>query len=95
MLPDEADRATWHRNLADLVEVGLARRFDVGDRIWRFESTTLSPHAHFVCAGCARVDCLDDIDLVVGRARVPRALRQHRVEIALRGRCDTCSGRKH
>ena len=34
------DRATIYRNLTDLAEVGLVRRTDVGDHVWRFEAVT-------------------------------------------------------
>src|SRR6204780_2529363 len=45
------DRATIYRNLTDLAEVGLARRTDVGDHVWRFEAVSGahagSAHPHF------------------------------------------------
>src|SRR4029079_9766551 len=34
------DPATIYRNLTDLSDVGLARRTDVGDHIWRFAEIT-------------------------------------------------------
>src|ERR1044071_10164046 len=34
------DPATIYRNLTDLADVGLARRTDVGDHLWRFEAIT-------------------------------------------------------
>ena len=87
------DPATIYRNLTDLSDVGLARRTDVGDHVWRFEAITAShqaAHPHFVCTECGSVECLPDLEYVVTRAKAPRAVRLKRVEIQLRGPCDAC-----
>ena len=88
------DPATIYRNLTDLADVGLARRTDVGDHIWRFEAVTgghqASAHPHFVCTGCGTVECLPDLEYST-RAKAPRAVRQKRVEVQVRGLCDTCA----
>ena len=87
------DPATIYRNLTDLSDVGLARRTDVGDHVWRFEAITgnheASAHPHFVCTECGSVERLPELD-VVTRAKAPRAVRLKRVEIQLRGACDAC-----
>ena len=87
------DPATIYRNLTDLSDVGLARRTDIGDHIWRFEAITgshqASSHPHFVCTECGTIECLSDLD-VVTRAKAPRAIRQKRIEIHVRGLCDAC-----
>lgn len=88
------DPATIYRNLTDLVEVGLVRRSDVGDHIWRFELVSgnhdAAAHPHFVCTECGTVECLPAMDFVMPRAKTPRAVRQRKVEVQVRGRCDTC-----
>lgn len=94
------DRATVYRNLLDLVRVGLARRTDLGDHVWRFEAvrrdagTRQAPareHPHFVCNECGTVECLDALTLHLGRLRrAPRAVRTQSVEILFKGRCDRC-----
>jgi Fur family ferric uptake transcriptional regulator len=88
------DPATIYRNLTDLSDVGLARRTDVGDHIWRFEAITgnhqASAHPHFVCTECGTVECLPDLEYVVSKAKAPRAIRQKRVEVQMRGLCDAC-----
>lgn len=89
-----ADRATIYRNLIDLAEVGLLRRTDVGDHVWRFEAVTDehdSAHPHFICTECGTVECLPELELAVRRAKGPRALRQRKVEVRVRGVCDTCA----
>ena len=88
------DRATIYRNLIDLSEVGLLRRTDVGDHIWRFEAVTGehdAAHPHFVCTECGTVECLPDLELAVRRSmKSPRAVRQRQVEVHVRGLCDAC-----
>jgi Fur family ferric uptake transcriptional regulator len=88
------DPATIYRNLTDLSDVGLARRTDVGDHVWRYEAITgghqASAHPHFVCTECGSVECLPELEYVVTRARTPRAVRLKRVEVQLRGPCDAC-----
>ncbi len=88
------DPATIYRNLTDLVEVGLARRTDVGDHIWRFEVVSATHdaagHPHFVCTECGTVECLPVMEFVMPRSKTPRALKQRKVEVHVRGVCDTC-----
>ena len=88
------DPATIYRNLTDLSDVGLARRTDVGDHVWRYEAITgghqASAHPHFVCTECGTVACLPDLEYVMTRTKAPRAIRQKRVEVQVRGLCDAC-----
>lgn len=90
----EWDRATLYRNLADLTEAGLARRADLGDHVWRFEITSAdhggATHPHFVCTSCGEVECLPEVKLDVRRGKAPRTLRTKKVEVQIRGLCDTC-----
>ncbi len=87
------DRATIYRNLTDLAEARLVRRTDVGDHVWRFEAVREehdTAHPHFVCTDCGTVECLPEIELVVRRAKAPRAVKQRQVEVHVRGLCDAC-----
>jgi Fur family ferric uptake transcriptional regulator len=88
------DRATLYRNLTDLVRTGLARRTDLGDRVWRFEATGRAPahrHPHFVCHDCGSVQCLDGVEVhLPGGAAMPTALHDPDVEVQFKGRCDQC-----
>lgn len=90
------DRATLYRNLIDLAEVGLVRRSDHGDHVWRFEWTGgentahAVEHAHFLCSRCGAVTCLPDGAIAIHAVRgAPRSLRAG-VEVQVRGVCDTC-----
>jgi len=88
------DRVTLYRNLVDLASRGLARRTDLGDRVWRFAATgraAAHAHPHFVCRDCGGVFCLTDvrIDLSPGPT-APAALRADQYEVQLAGLCDRC-----
>jgi Fur family ferric uptake transcriptional regulator len=92
--PGAWDRATIYRNLTDLAEAGLVRRTDLGDHVWRFEPVRddhpRDTHPHFVCTECGVVECLPELELGLGRAKAPRAVRQRKVEVNVRGLCDAC-----
>jgi Fur family ferric uptake transcriptional regulator len=91
------DRVTLYRNLNDLAEAGLVLRTEVGDRVWRFELLVeadghQAAHPHFTCTDCGTVACLPDGTIRIGKnVKLPRAVREHSVEVSLRGVCDRCS----
>lgn len=89
------DQATIYRNLIDFVEAGLATRSDVGDHTWRFTAAgskhSADAHPHFLCTSCGVLECLPGLELVVSRAKAPRSVRQHKVEVHVRGLCDACT----
>lgn len=88
------DPATLYRNLTDFVEAGMARRTDVGDHVWRFELVRADhdpSHPHFVCTECGTIECLPRVELVLPRASAPKAVRQRKIEVQLRGLCDACA----
>ena len=94
---DGWDRATLYRNLVDLTEVGILRRVDLGDRVWRYElagghdaAHSDGEHPHFLCTDCGDVACLPDFVLPLPAGKIPGAVRLGKVAIQLRGRCDRC-----
>jgi Fur family ferric uptake transcriptional regulator len=91
------DRATVYRNLIDLTDAGLVSRMDFGDHTWRFAVSGKGPahpdeaHPHFICSSCGSVSCLPEDAVAVKASRhTPRALRQRRLQIQIRGLCDSC-----
>ncbi len=91
------DRATLYRNLLDLARVGLARRKDMGDHIWRFERARDqahdTSHPHFVCTTCGSVSCMPGLGVAVRqRIGIPKAVQEREVEVEIRGLCDLCRG---
>jgi Fe2+ or Zn2+ uptake regulation protein len=87
----EIDLSTVFRNLVALVDSGLVRRIELGDRIWRYEWVGLrgdaGPHPHFVCSRCGQILCLTDGEGMHSPAS-PRNLLVE--EVVLRGLCATC-----
>lgn len=88
------DKATAFRNLNDLAEVGLLRRTELGDHVWRFEAIdpqhpNQAAHPHFVCVDCGSVTCLDDVQLTAGSQRQSSTVGDV-TEILLRGHCKAC-----
>lgn len=87
------DRATIYRNLMDLADAGLLRRFDV-DHVWRFEAVSRGSadarHPHFVCTDCGQVECLPVMGFDVADRRVPAAVVARQIDVQMRGVCDAC-----
>jgi Fur family ferric uptake transcriptional regulator len=91
------DRATAYRNLIDLTDAGLLHRADFGDHTWRFtvpnrrHTPPEMDHPHFICSSCGAVECLPKDAVAVKPFRhAPSALRQHDLQIQVRGLCDDC-----
>lgn len=90
------DRATLYRNLVDLTNAGLARKVELGDRVWRFEDSgsqerhDAALHPHFVCTVCGSVSCLPDAAVTGLDEGAQRARPKRPVEVQLRGVCDSC-----
>ncbi len=91
------DRATLYRNLIDLANCGLARKVELGDRVWRFDGSKsehahdATLHPHFVCTACGGVECLPQVSISRGKqGDLPRAILSKQVEVHVRGLCDRC-----
>ena len=89
------DRSTLYRNLMDLADVGLLRRTELGDRMWRFEVAcehgSAEYTAHFLCTDCGAVECLPDLTVApVNEGSIPRAISAGAIEVQLKGQCDSC-----
>src|SRR5690606_6096292 len=92
---DGFDRATVYRNLIALTDVGLVRRNDLGDHVWRFELVRADAphervHPHFVCTDCGIVSCLPDVTVRIDGDRGPAAAASRALEVQLRGVCGDC-----
>lgn len=89
------DRATVYRILSDLADIGLLRRMDLGDHIWRFElddscRDVPEDHAHFLCEGCGEVTCLPTVELRTPQGALPAALVGARLTLKVSGLCGRC-----
>ena len=57
-------RATVYRTMDILVKNGFARKMDIGDGRFRYESKVNSPHHdHFVCTSCGQIIEFFDQDI--------------------------------
>lgn len=93
---DGWDRATLYRNLVDLTRVGLLKRVDHGDHVWRYEladgkAHSDEEHPHFLCTICGDLACLPAMKLDLPSVDLPSALRSGAVAIQFRGTCDRCA----
>ncbi|WP_145302046.1 Fur family transcriptional regulator [Crateriforma conspicua] len=89
------DKATAFRNLCDMTDVGLLRRTELGDHVYRFEEvrsgeTVADAHPHFVCTVCGSVCCMDSVKLTASSRRASEEVGEV-TEILLRGRCKNCA----
>jgi len=91
--PQGFDRATVYRNLLDLVEVGIARRSDLGDHVWRFTVAARERESlHFLCTDCGEIQALPESAVRLQRSRsTPRSFRRREVAVQVKGRCDGCA----
>ena len=93
------DRVSVYRVLVDLARVKILTRMDLGDHVWRFDlvrgaTSHAMEHPHFVCVSCGSVACLPEKAVQISARPgldAPRAVRKRRVEVQLKGECDTCA----
>ena len=90
------DKASVWRVLSDLAGVGIVRRMDLGDRIWRYElqdscRTLTDDHAHFLCEACSEVTCLPSLEVRAKDGKLPAALRDAEFQIRISGTCGSCA----
>jgi len=52
------DKATFYRNIAKFEEEGLIDSFESHDKKRYFELRK-SPHAHFICKVCQKIECMN------------------------------------
>ena len=92
------DKSTVFRALNDLTEVGLARRMELGDHVWRYEPTRVNandddpqqPHPHLLCIDCGTITCLSDRDVTLRVAESVGVIE----DILLKGHCPHCAAKK-
>jgi len=56
------DKATFYRNMAIFEQAGLFNIFSSNSNVRYFELKH-TPHAHFVCNECSKIECIDNIDI--------------------------------
>jgi len=95
MAPRGYDKSTIYRSLVEIAEAGLATRLELGDHVWRFELAHESgdtSHPHFMCTGCGKVECLNDVQVrITARDNKPSQSKFEFDEVLLKGRCVSCT----
>ncbi|MDB5391031.1 MAG: fur1 [Planctomycetaceae bacterium] len=96
----QIDRATVFRNLVSLAKVGILKRVELGDHVWRFELVTTtesadthhkSSHPHLLCVQCGSVLCLPPVGTEFRTfVRKVASLIGEVHEIVLKGSCREC-----
>jgi Fur family ferric uptake transcriptional regulator len=87
------DRVALYRAIDWLAGHGVARRIAGEARAGRFEIVRADGHhhAHFHCAHCGQVICLESPALPMS-AMLPAGFRLDRAELVLHGACAACAG---
>lgn len=94
LAPQGFDKATIFRNLADLTDVGILSRTELGDHVWRFElrdpdNDHAAGHPHFLCVDCGSVTCLDEVELTEASRKTSGSISRV-TEILIKGHCSDC-----
>jgi Fur family transcriptional regulator, ferric uptake regulator len=84
--------STVYRNLVDLFDAGVLKRFDVGDHTWRYEVANHDDtHPHFWCESCGVIECLPDASVQLQKSP-KRGLGARRIAtVLLKGACAACA----
>ena len=90
------DKSTIFRGLQDLTEVGLLRRLELGDHVWRYElshdktkdeaQSSGHLHPHLLCVDCGSIRCLDQSDISIQLS--PKLGKI--VDVLVKGQCPDC-----
>ena len=75
------DKATFYRNMTIFEQAGIFNIFASNNNLRYFE-LKVTPHAHFICTTCNKVECIDNIDI---------SLKNFEVQtITINGKCQEC-----
>ena len=88
------DQSTVYRALNDLADVGLLKRMELGDHVWRFElpeqNGTRVSHPHHLCEACGKIACLPDVTISFSEfGNCADSVGSVR-EVLLKGICHAC-----
>ena len=57
------DKATFYRNVLIFEKEGIVNSFESNDKK-RYYEFQKSPHAHFICNVCNKIECITDIESI-------------------------------
>jgi len=87
------DLVTVYRTLDTLEEVGLVRKYEIGDRIARFEFHCAEhPHHHLICKKCKKVEVVEaDILHDLKKIALKKGFASLSTSVDLFGTCNKCA----
>ena len=87
---DMIERVTLYRVLDWLVNNTFAHKVVGADRVWRFNATLTTDHAHFNCTHCGQIYCLENLTPAVALT-LPEGFKLQHADVAVQGLCPRCS----
>jgi len=84
------ERVTLYRVLDWLVNHKFAHKVVGADRVWRFNATLTTDHAHFNCTHCGQIYCLENLTPAVALT-LPKGFKLQHADVAVQGLCPRCS----
>ncbi len=86
------DLVTVYRTLDALEAVGLVRKYEIGDRIARFEFHCAEhPHHHLICKSCKKVEVVEaDILHDIKKIALKKGFASLSTSVDLFGTCNNC-----
>lgn len=92
---DRADKVTLYRTLKTFEEKKLIHSIDDGTGSMKYalckETCQCNPedlHIHFLCSGCGKTYCLDDI--AVPQVQLPTGFSLESLNLMVKGKCANC-----
>jgi len=92
---EKFDRVTVYRTLQTFVEKGIIHTIPTADNSVRYalckdctEGHHHDDHVHFVCNGCGKTICLDDV--VSPGIELPAGYMAQTVQVVINGTCKDC-----
>ena len=87
---DMIERVTLYRVLDWLVNNKFAHKVVGADRVWRFNATLTTDHAHFNCTHCGQIYCLENLTPAVALT-MPKGFKLQHADVSVQGLCPRCS----
>ena len=85
-----SSQATVYASLRALCDVGLVREVHLQGGVCRYDAN-VTPHHHFLCRSCGRIEDIPWHQLEQVRTdRISAGLQVDSVEVTLRGTCEQC-----
>lgn len=82
------DRTTFYRTFNALEKSGIIHKIVVDNRLVKYAIIRQKQHAHFYCAVCNEVKCMNNIP--VQKYKLPAGYSDIETEVLIKGTCAKC-----